>query len=187
MNSSAIPKRRLKREDWIESALELLCEAGIGSVSIEQLAHQLNVTRGSFYHHLADREDLLRSVLEYWADRWTYAIRDQLAVLELEPEQTLLALMRMIRRYRAADYDAPIRAWALHEPLAREVVEQVDVVRLGVIQGLFEALGFDGIAAENRARLYLYYEMAGPSMFDRVSTERDEALMLERLRFLTSR
>ena len=186
MEEKRKPKTRLRREDWIDAAIDLLAVAGIGAVSVDRLATSLGITRGSFYHHFADREDLLQAMLEHWAQQWTFAIREQIAGLGLDPSTTLLALMKLIRSNRAADYDAPIRAWALHDPLAREAVKNVDTARLAFIQAQFEALGFTGLDAENRARLYLHYEMAAPAMFAGPTPEQDEELLMERHRFLTS-
>jgi len=186
MTAMKQPKPRLKRQDWIDAAIEMLAEEGIGAVSVDRLAAKLDITRGSFYHHFDDRADLLTAVLDYWAQHWTYEVRDQIASLGLDASNTLLALMRIIRNNRAADYDAPIRAWALHDPLAHAVVERVDEARLSVIWSLFDALGFEGLDAENRARLFLYYEMAAPAMFVGPSRERDEQLLIERHRFLTA-
>jgi AcrR family transcriptional regulator len=186
MDSKTRPKPRLTRQDWIDAAIELLSKAGIGAVNIDRLATNLDVTRGSFYHHFSDRDELLRWVLEHWAQRWTHEVRDQISALGLDPSTTLFALMNAIRSNRAADYDAPIRAWALHDPLAREVVKQVDEARLNFIQAQFEALGFTGLDAENRARLYLHYEMAAPAMFAGPSPDRDDQLLIERHRFLTA-
>lgn len=186
MASASHSKPRLTRQDWIDAAIELLARSGIGAVSIERLATNLGVTRGSFYHHFSDRDDLLRETLQHWVQQWTFAIREQVAGLGLDPRTTLLALMKTIRSKRAADFDAPFRAWALHDPVAREVVKQVDEVRLSFIQSQFEALGFSGLDAENRARLYLHYEMAAPAMFSGPSAEREEQLLNERHRFLTT-
>jgi AcrR family transcriptional regulator len=186
MKRNTQAKPRLKRQDWIDAAIQLLVEAGIGAVSVDRLAASLGITRGSFYHHFADREDLLRAMLNFWAERWSYSIREQIAALGLDPGTTLFALMKAIRNNRAADYDAPFRAWALHDPVARAVVAQVDQARLDFIRSQFEALGFTGLDAENRARLYLHYEMAAPAMFAGPSSERDEELLAERHRFLTT-
>lgn len=179
-------KPRLGRRDWLQAALMMLAEEGIGAVSIERLARRLGVTRGSFYHHFSNREDLLRQILSYWAEHWTDEIRDDVRALGLDPRNTLLALMRMIRHRKASDYDVVIRAWAVNDPLAREVVEQVDEIRLGVIRQLFLDMGFEGDDAENRARLFLYYEMAEPAIWAQQSEETLEALIEERHRFLTA-
>jgi len=186
MGKRSHPKPRLTRQGWIDAAIRQLVEAGIGAVSVEQLATRLGVTRGSFYHHFADREHLLRAMLEYWARRWTYEVREQINALGLDASTTLFALMKAIRNNRAADYDAPFRAWAPHDPFARAVVEQVDQARLDQIQGLFAGLGFTGLDLENRARLFLYFEMGAPTMFAGPTPERDEELLEERHRFLTT-
>jgi AcrR family transcriptional regulator len=112
MGKRSHPKPRLTRQGWIDAAIQQLVEAGIGAVRVEQLATRLGVTRGSFYHHFADREDLLRAMLEDWAQRWTYEVREQINALGLDASTTLFALMKAIRNNRAADYDAPFRAWA---------------------------------------------------------------------------
>ena len=58
------PSRRaasLTPERWIEAATEVLVDHGIDSVRVDVLAQQLQVTRGSFYWHFRDREELLRA------------------------------------------------------------------------------------------------------------------------------
>ena len=185
MPSATQPKPRLRRQDWVDAALRQLSGGGVAAVTIEELASQLGVTRGSFYHHFGDREELLRAMLDYWAQRWTYEIRDRLGALGLDPGATLLALMRTVRS-EGVEFDAPFRAWALHDPLARAVVEQVDQVRLDFIRSQFEGLGFSGRDSENRARLCLYYEVASPAIFARLSANESEELLLERHRLLTT-
>jgi len=179
-------KPRLTREDWIEAAFDKLTTSGVGEVAIDRLAKLLGVTRGSFYHHFGDRTELMQAVLAYWADRWTRLVRKSIEDLRLDPTTNLLALMRAIRSNGAADFDAPVRAWALHDPTAREVVQRVDEERLGFILEQFHALGFAGVDAENRARLYLGFEMSAPSMFAGPEPELDEQLLIERHRFLTT-
>lgn len=186
MTNTAQLKQRLTRQNWIEATFELLTEEGICSVVIDRLATKLGVTRGSFYHHFSDRDDLLGAVLDYWAEQWTYTIREHIGALGLDPSTTLLALMKAIRRNRAADYDAPIRAWALHDPTAHRVVKRADEARLAFVRSQFTALGFSGMDAENRARLYLHYEMTAPSMFAGSSRKHDEELLEVRHRFLTT-
>ena len=179
-------KARLTRQDWIEAAFERLVHSGVGDITIERLAAKFGVTRGSFYYHFSDRLDLLQEVLAYWADHHTALVREQIEGLQLDPATTLLALMRAIRNSGAADYDAPIRAWALHDPMARKAVKKVDEDRLAFIQSQFEGLGFKGLDAENRARLFLGFEMSAPALFAKPGATRDDELLVERHRFLTT-
>jgi AcrR family transcriptional regulator len=186
MESQLKRKTRLDRKAWLEVAVDELVAGGIGTVSIENLARSLGVTRGSFYHHFRDRDDLLREMLAYWQQRWTVDIRDDIRALGLDPRNTLLGLMRAIRHRRGAEYDVVFRAWALHDPMAREVVARVDELRLGYIRNLFAGMGFKSVDAENRTRLLLYYEMAEPAMFAGRSAELEDQLLVERHRLLTS-
>ena len=167
--------------------MQLLVAEGIGAVTIDRLASSLGVPRGSFYHPFSDRDELLDGLLVHWADELTYQVRDHVTSLKLDPETTLLVLLRTIRSKEAAKYDAPFRAWALHDDRAREVLERVDQIRFQTIRVQFEQLGFDTLQAELRARMYLYYEIAAPGMFfDRTNAD-PEALLQERLRLLTAR
>ena len=128
------PKKRYNRDAWMQAALEVLSEKGGASVRIDALAGKLHVTKGSFYHHFRDRADLLDSLLQHWSTQLTMKIREQVAALQLDPSTTLLVLLRTIRAERAAEYDAPFPAWALHDERARAVVQQVDEERLKFIR-----------------------------------------------------
>ena len=184
MNAIHKTRNNLTREDWLNAAIHTLYESGIGSVSIVQLAGSLGVTRGSFYHHFTNREDLLRAMLNHWEETLTIAVRKEVRGLELPPAELLRALILSIREHKAAVYDSPFRAWALHDPLARTTLERVDAFRLAYITSLFEAAGFKGIDAENRSRLLLYYEMADPVFFIEQDPETMAQLIDERLRLL---
>lgn len=185
MNRAKQPRTRLKREDWIDSALEVLVEDGVGAVTIDRLAQRLGVTRGSFYHHFDGRQSLLDALLKNWADSTTYEILDRIEKLRLDPATSLLALLRTIRSEGAARFDAVFRAWALHDARAAEVFKEVDANRQELVRSLFAALGFEGIDLENRARLFYYYEVAD-AMFLEQDEPMSEERLLERVRFLTA-
>ena len=74
MTAAKKKAKRLSREDWGEAALEVLYSEGVGKVSIVRIARDLGVTSGSFYWHFKDRNDLLRSLLDFWVHAQTEAI-----------------------------------------------------------------------------------------------------------------
>jgi AcrR family transcriptional regulator len=168
---------QLDQRDWLEAAWEEFAVRGIAAVTVQSIARKLGITRGSFYHHFADREDLLRGLLEHWRREWTTEVRDTIQALQLAPRQTLLALARLIRVKKASHYDVRVRAWALSDTVVREIVREADEVRLGFVRSQFTALGFDPIEAESRARLFLYYEMAEPAVLAEQSPEMEEELI----------
>jgi AcrR family transcriptional regulator len=181
------PKKRLNREGWLHAALDLLAAEGIGSVTIDGIAHGLNITRGSFYHHFENRQDLLTAMLEYWMQRWTVEIHDSIKVLDLNPEIALMSLIKLIRAEKAAARDAAVRAWALGDKLASQYVRQADKVRLDYIRSLFEAIGFEGNELESRARMFLYYEAFEPMMLEKSDPKTEKNLIALRHRLLTNR
>ena len=184
MKSSNNKRITLDRTSWLDAAIETLGRSGIAAVSIVQLANDLGVTRGSFYHHFNDRDDLLKSMLDYWEQTWTIEVREEIRSLTVSPAEKLQALVHAIREHSAAVHDAPFRAWALYDPLARSYLVRVDEIRVNYIRGLFEEAGFSGIDAENRARLLVHYEMSDPSFFAPRNTETEIRLIDERLKLL---
>lgn len=177
---------RLDRQDWSTAAWESFVSGGIGAVTVKDLARQLEVSRGSFYHHFTDRDELLQELLRYWEDKWTIQVREDVRALRLGPSETLLALARIIRHRGASRYDVRVRAWALEDPSVRDLIRRVDEERLEFIRIQFEALGFDELEAESRARLFLYYEMAEPAVLAEQSEELKEELLLVRHALLTA-
>ena len=64
----ASPRAQLDRGNWIESAIDVLARDGLGGLRIEVLAKRCGVTKGSFYWHFKDRQDLLTAMLDYWKE-----------------------------------------------------------------------------------------------------------------------
>jgi AcrR family transcriptional regulator len=187
MSGAPQSKKRLDRDSWFQAALAALMEEGIAGVRVERLARALGVTRGSFYHHFSDRDDLLRDLLEHWIAVSTLAIREEVKALGLDPENTIFALAQMIRHRGGSTFDVAFRAWALHDPMARDYVARADDIRLDYIRSVFEDMGFEGLDAENRARIFLYYEMSEPAVFAQQSEETERALVRKRIDLLTRR
>ena len=69
------PERsQLTPQDWIRAATELLIHRSIEAVRVDVLAKTMAVTRGSFYWHFSDRDDLLKRVLLGWQEEQTEQI-----------------------------------------------------------------------------------------------------------------
>ena len=154
----------LTPEAWIDAATEVLVDQGIDHVRVDVLATQLGVTRGSFYWHFRDREDLLRRVLQAWRDRATVALTRRLETLRPDPREQLRDASSLPFRGRAAAKAArielAIRAWARRDEMAREAVDEADATRLAHHERIFTALGFAPAEARNRAFLMYGYEVA---------------------------
>ena len=55
----AKPRTQLDRNGWIDGAFEALAEEGLPGMRVEALAKRFGVTKGSFYHHLDAKDDLV--------------------------------------------------------------------------------------------------------------------------------
>jgi AcrR family transcriptional regulator len=154
----------LTPETWIEAATEVLVDQGIDHVRVDVLANQLGVTRGSFYWHFRDREDLLRRVLQAWRERATVALTQRLESAKPDPREQLHDAASLPFRgraaARAARIELAIRAWARRDDMAREAVDEADATRLAHHERIFSALGFAPEEARCRAFLMYGYEVA---------------------------
>lgn len=155
----AAASARLTPEDWIKAARDLLVSRSVDAVRVEVLSKELAVTRGSFYWHFKDREDLLRRMLESWRDEATEQIIYRFERRNLPPRELIKDLLSLPFRgasaQEAASTELAIRAWARRDERARQILDEVDAKRLSYVAQCFSALGF-GIS-EARARAFMLY------------------------------
>ena len=149
----------LSPDDWIAAATAVLIDQGIDNVRVDVLAGQLGVTRGSFYHHFRDREDLLRRLLQAWREGTTEQLTVRLEHASDDPDEQLTDVLSLPFRGRAAERAArselALRAWARSDAMAREFVDEADASRIAHIERVLRGFGFS--AAESRHRGFLLY------------------------------
>ncbi|UUX94385.1 TetR/AcrR family transcriptional regulator [Aquabacterium sp. J223] len=153
------PRSPLTPDAWIAAATDQLVAHGIDSVRVDVLARTLGVTRGSFYWHFEDREDLLKAVLKAWRDAATELLIARFERRQSDPRKLLKELISLPFRgraaRRAAGIEIAIRAWARRDPMARQALDDVDSRRIAFCTQCFSALGFS--MREARARAFLLY------------------------------
>jgi AcrR family transcriptional regulator len=170
--------------DWIAAATELLVHKSIDAVRVDVLAKQLDVTRGSFYWHFADRDDLLKRVLVGWQEAQTEQIIARYKRRGVQAEALITELVELPFHGRAAmkgsSLELAIRAWARRDETARMIVDEVDAKRLAYLEECFRSLGFDSMSSRARA-FTLYCYMQSESLFRNQGSAQDKA---ERRRFV---
>lgn len=179
-----LTRASLTPEAWTAAATEVLVDQGIDHVRVDVLAQQIGVTRGSFYWHFRDREELLRSVLEAWRQSATEQLTLRLEQAHPDPREQLRDVVSLPFRgraaARAARIELAIRAWARRDAMARRAVDEADAARIAYIAQLFSQLGFPILEARSRAFL-LYTYVVGESM---VAPPGSEKLRAERSAFV---
>ena len=178
-------RKQLAAEDWLKLALDTLDNEGIYKVNIEYLARKLGVTKGSFYWHFKNRETLLKDMLNYWTETLTTDVIQRSRQSSKDAKETLLKLMTIITEEKVGRYEAAIRAWAMHDEMAKATLHKVDKQRLKYITSVFTDIGFKKTDAETRARMMLYYQVAEQGIFLSDSKEKRKKLLKQRFTFLT--
>jgi TetR/AcrR family transcriptional regulator, transcriptional repressor for nem operon len=58
-------KRRL-----IEAAVRLMLRQGFSATTVDQVCAEAGVTKGSFFHYFASKEEVCRAAMDAWAGGW---------------------------------------------------------------------------------------------------------------------
>jgi AcrR family transcriptional regulator len=158
---------RLDVEAWIAAGFDALAAGGIDAVRVEPLAKALDITKGSFYWHFADRRALIDAMLESWASGRIAAIRAQ-ALDRGAPESVLHELIELYTHRantRGLAVELAIRSAARNDEAAATAVRNVDRERLRQVAQLFAGIGWTAADAQARAILFYSY-LFGQSLLD---------------------
>lgn len=134
------------------AALEVIAIEGVGGVKVELLADRLGITKGSFYWHFRDRQDLIESALELWYRLATADIIERLDRVD-DPEQRLRALFA---ESFGDVVNGPIEALLLaqvDDPVVGPVIARATTARLEFLSRTYRDLGLSRGQALARARL----------------------------------
>jgi AcrR family transcriptional regulator len=153
--SSAPKNAGQSRETWLTAALEQLRAEGPGGLAVDRIARRLGVTRGSFYHHFENLEDLVEQLPTHWMHR--YAPTPFEVMIEWEP--TVEAWIRTlvceyIPNMGRMRYDSAIRAWAETSEGAQRAVFEVDAARRAMLVKFFRHAGCDDCAEHSATLAY---------------------------------
>jgi AcrR family transcriptional regulator len=148
---------RLSREDWINAALQTLADDGPSGVAVERLAARLGTTKGSFYWHFKDRQELISEALATWEREDTDARIEEMNEIA-DPIERLRFGMVMATEYEEAEEPDVRLLPSASDPVVGEVVKRVQRKRLDFIARIFREAGFT--PAESCLRARLAYSLA---------------------------
>ena len=153
-------RTQLDRNDWIEGAIEVLADQGVAGLRVEVLAKNFGVTKGSFYWHFKDRQDLLTAVLQLWKEGRLRDIEKQTTAVpgkELEQIHHVIDVYSAVRNRKGMSIELAVRDWARHDAAVNAVVEEVDAYRLECTRKLFLTLGLSDEESHARSILVFAY------------------------------
>jgi AcrR family transcriptional regulator len=141
MASPAARSAPLQPEDWIQAAKTRLAREGIDAVRIEVLCRDLGVSKGSFYWHFRDREDLLHALLS----QWEKAEEDWFKEAQSHERSAAARWARLVERGSQKErirLEAAIRAWARQDDRVAKRVAGVERNQREHIAGVLREIGF---------------------------------------------
>ncbi|MEM7467652.1 MAG: TetR/AcrR family transcriptional regulator [Pseudomonadota bacterium] len=152
-------KKHFDRNVWLRKALDVLFSHGISHVKVEILARELKVTKGSFYWHFKNREELLHSMVDWWRQNQLSFIKN-IDSQNLDDAQGLIkAVINFTHHTDDSSHDVAMREFARFDAYAAEAVGEVDQQRLDYLTKLFRAANFDSAEASLRARALYFYQV----------------------------
>ncbi len=145
----------LSKEDWVRAALFAIADGGAAAVAVEPLAAQLGATKGSFYWHFRNREQLISEALESWERDGTDEVITELAGVS-DPVERLRRLLAIAIGYEdddaAGQADVGLIA-AANDPVIGPVLRRVADKRLDFLENIFSEIGFAAGDCRQRARV----------------------------------
>ena len=146
---------------WVETARDVLIDEGIDAVKVDRIALRLGVSRGGFYHHFADRADLLARLLRLWQDRVAFV---PAGLAPASPREAVAAIDAVVEHLISEDgfdprFDMAVRAWGHADVDVAGAVEAADAARLDELEAIFKALGCKSPEAKIRARVFYFHQI----------------------------
>ena len=149
---------RLAADDWVQAALDVMVEDGIGGVKIQRLCDRLGVTKGSFYWHFDDLDAFLTEVARRWAEDGAHLPGSLDG--EPDPERRLFLAMQLFADPRRRNLARAMRDWAQSDERASAAIRRADEAVFDQVRWALKRRGFDDDEAEVRAKI-LYYSGVG--------------------------
>lgn len=152
---------KVSAEGWVTAAREALICEGLAGIKGNRLAKKLGVTRGGFYYHFKNQEELHKRLLQNWlATNNFLPDRDK----PTSPSEAAVFLERVAANLISEDRFSPafeqaIREWARIDPKVRKVVDKQDDTRIIRLKDVFIALGCETDEATVRAKVFYFHQM----------------------------
>ena len=153
-SASPTPQKapHLQRSDWIDAGMARLATDGFESVRVELLARDLRVSKGSFYWHFHDREQLLAVMLS----RWETDERDRLRSVASQAAASRWAWF--VEQNSSSDrvrIEAGVRGWARKDVRVAASVAICDEEKRRFISDVLQDIGFERSASESWSKVVL--------------------------------
>jgi AcrR family transcriptional regulator len=173
----------LTRDDWISGAWDMLGENGLDGVRVEPLARRLGVTKGSFYWHFKDRQQLVEALLDRWFSIWDDQMSPRMEQAA-NPADRVWALFESVVGRVTRGQTVSLRMLSHSDVDVARRIEERDGQRLSFLMEQLVTIGFSSDEARVRGQVYQtimtgeYLRSGGLPLEERIARARSYHLML---------
>jgi len=173
----------LTRDDWISGAWDMLGVNGLDGVRVEPLARRLGVTKGSFYWHFKDRQQLVEALLDRWFLIWDGQMSPHMEQAA-DPADRVWALFESVVGRVTRGQTVSLRMLSHSDADVARRIEERDAQRLAFLMEQLVAIGFSSDEARVRGQVYQtimtgeYLRSGGLPLEERIARARSYHLML---------
>lgn len=161
---------RKSKHDWLETGLDILGRDGLDALTIDRMALELGLTKGSFYHHFKNAADFEEQLLAYWANQ--YLATSGAKAVEAPARLALLDTLMEEAFAPITEPEIAIRMWAARDARARPYVEKIDRFRRQFLLEVFRSLAVSESDARLMADMLYTITIGSMTTLPRVPPER---------------
>lgn len=143
--------KKIERDDWFATGLEILKKDGFLKITIDNLCDALKVTKGSFYHHFKNADAYIDAFMKYWVEKNTGSLITQIDKVK-PPHEKIEKLNRLVLQ-RSHKSEQVIRGWSFSNEVVRKYVAEVDETRIEYTANLKILCGEQADVARHLAML----------------------------------
>lgn len=152
---------------WLKIGIKTLDTTGWRALKITDLCHQLEVTKGSFYHWFKSKRDFDFQVLAYWKLRFTQGVIEQAEKgLNSRGKLSLLGRQCIKGAIEGNRLEFEINAWSFQDDEVKEYVTTVYEQRHQYLVSILSKIYDDPIEVKKHG-LILYSLVVGVDLFYR--------------------
>ena len=145
---------RLSAADWARAALTAIAAGGLAAVAIEPLARTLGVTKGSFYAHYRNRDELIAAALAEWTRSHGDEGLAEFAAITDPARRLRELLVAVVHSVRPLTPTVHLSLFGdRDDPRAGAAVRRVNEARLDLLTTTYRELGLPPDQAAARARV----------------------------------
>jgi len=150
--ASAAPARSasLLPDNWLRAAESRLAQHGIESVRVEVLSRDLGVSKGSFYWHFRDRNELLDQLLSRWEDSEIAWLNTEASAAPASRWANFIARTANADRMRL---EVALRAWSRSDERVAARVAAIERKKSRLIADILREIGFPPSAADSSSEV----------------------------------